>query len=61
MNHNDEENNKKKIVYKKPRLRVIELAAEEVLAAGCKTTTGPADALNPVACHVTNFCAGLGS
>ena len=34
-------NNKKeknKQVYEKPKLRVIELAAEEVLAVGCKTS-----------------------
>ena len=26
-----------KKIYKKPRLRIIELAAEEVLATGCKS------------------------
>ena len=26
--------------YEKPKLRVIELAAEEVLAVGCKTNAG---------------------
>jgi hypothetical protein len=35
-------NNKrgKKQTYEKPRLRIIELAAEEVLAVGCKTAPG---------------------
>jgi hypothetical protein len=32
---------KDKHIYEKPRLRVIELAAEEVMAVGCKTN--PAD------------------
>jgi hypothetical protein len=29
-----------KQAYEKPRLRVIELAAEEILAVGCKTSPG---------------------
>ena len=28
-----------KRLYEKPRLRTIELAAEEILATGCKTAT----------------------
>jgi hypothetical protein len=49
----------KKRTYEKPRLRTIELAAEEVLAAGCKTIGGGAA---PFAspCMI-NSCAGLGS
>lgn len=35
MQHKNEEKIKKS--YEKPGLRVIELAAEEVLSAGCKT------------------------
>jgi len=31
---------KKNQPYEKPRLRVIELTAEEVLAVGCKTAAG---------------------
>ncbi|HXX57900.1 MAG TPA: hypothetical protein VEI96_07850 [Thermodesulfovibrionales bacterium] len=31
---------KKKQSYEKPRLRVIELVAEEVLSTGCKTRFG---------------------
>lgn len=38
MQHNDEK--KEKQAYKKPRLRIIELTAEEVLAVGCKMTAG---------------------
>jgi hypothetical protein len=34
----DEKTKDTKEVYEKPRLRSIELAAEEVLAVGCKTT-----------------------
>lgn len=32
---------KSKQAYEKPRLRVIELVAEEVMGVGCKTATGP--------------------
>jgi len=32
---------KKKRAYEKPRLRTIELLAEEVLAVGCKTLSAP--------------------
>ena len=32
----DQKEEKKKRMYEKPRLRTIELAAEEVLAVGCK-------------------------
>lgn len=34
----DNKKAKDKLTYEKPRLRVIELAAEEVLAVGCKTS-----------------------
>jgi hypothetical protein len=34
-----------KRAYQKPRLRTIELLAEEVLAVGCKTLTNPG--INP--------------
>jgi hypothetical protein len=47
----DKKEEKKKRVYKKPRLRTIELAAEEVLGVGCKTaTTGGVN---------SDFCATL--
>ena len=32
-----EKNEKEKMAYEKPELRIIELAAEEVLTVGCKT------------------------
>ncbi len=46
------ENNeiKSKQAYEKPRLRVIELVAEEVMGVGCKTASVPA---------VTSVCAAL--
>ena len=45
--------------YEKPRLRVITLAAEEVLATGCKTqTTG--NPTNPTSCILLH-CAAQGS
>lgn len=56
-----EDNNKKgknRRTYEKPRLRTIELAAEEVLAVGCKTQGSTAFAL-PV-CHARP-CASKGS
>lgn len=41
----------RKAQYEKPRLRVIELTADEVMAVGCKTvgTRGPAKATPPCA------------
>ena len=51
---------KKKRVYKKPRLRTIELAAEEVLAVGCKLASGGWASGDPVTC-VGNGCASAGS
>jgi hypothetical protein len=38
----DNKEEKKIQPYEKPRLRVIELTAEEVLAVGCKTAAGGA-------------------
>ena len=38
--HMDNKPEEKLQPYEKPRLRVIELAAEEVLAVGCKTNAG---------------------
>ena len=46
--------------YKKPTLRVIDLAAEEVLAIGCKTTTGGTASL-AMPCLPGNSCSGPGS
>ena len=45
--------------YEKPRLRVIALASDEVLAAGCKTDVTVAFG-SFVSCNGAS-CAGLGS
>ena len=52
-----EQQNKKK--YEKPSLRVIELAAEEVLVAGCKTISG-GSAVGSMPCTFSR-CSGRGS
>lgn len=46
---------KSKKAYEKPRLRVIELAAEEVMGVGCKTLTsvGPLTLCNVLNCFNT--------
>ncbi len=52
---------KEKQVYEQPRLRTIELAAEEILAVGCKAVgsgTAPGSPTPP--CMIRN-CAGKGS
>ena len=46
--------------YQKPRLRIIELAAEETLAVGCKTAIGGM-AVGGLPPCLTNGCAGVGS
>lgn len=51
---------KTKEPYEKPRLRKIELAAEEVLAVGCKLQGSGSAPLGPPPC-VSNKCAGVGS
>jgi hypothetical protein len=46
-----EDKEKKRRAYQKPRLRTIELLAEEVLAVGCKTLNAPGSIPGlPVAC-----------
>ena len=48
--------------YAKPRIRIIELAADEVLSVGCKNGASalrPSGALDP--CGLSNHCAALGS
>lgn len=48
MQHKDD--NKSKRAYEQPKLRIIELAADEVLAAGCKTTPGHPSGWNGSGC-----------
>ncbi len=48
--------------YEKPQLRIIELAAEEVLAAGCKTASGMTLAVgSPVPPCFAAPCSAIGS
>jgi hypothetical protein len=47
-------------VYEKPQLRIIELAAEEVLAAGCKTASGSVSAFGAITCF-QRPCSASGS
>jgi hypothetical protein len=49
-----------KQTYEKPRLRTIELAAEEILAIGCKSSTGVASGQTAPPCMIRH-CAGKGS
>ena len=54
----NKDNNKQS--YEKPKLRMIELAADEVMATGCKTL-GPAGSLkNGLPC-ASNQCSVKGS
>ncbi len=46
--------------YVKPRIRTIELAAEEVLAVGCKHATGSRNRNQPL-CGIGAGCAAAGS
>lgn len=55
----DREGNEKQ-TYEKPSLRTIELAAEEILAIGCKAVTGMAPGSNTPPCMIRH-CSGKGS
>lgn len=46
--------------YQPPRLRTIEIAADEVLAVGCKTSGGSINVGVP-GCGIYNSCATEGS
>jgi len=46
--------------YQKPELKVIDLAAEEVLAVGCKTISSPGTGGSPISCGAAP-CAAMGS
>ncbi len=48
----DRSDDKSKKPYEKPTLRTIELAAEEVMAVGCKTITGGGGAPTATPCDV---------
>jgi hypothetical protein len=46
--------------YERPRLRTIELVADEVLGTGCKLEVGTANPYNPISCTQTP-CVAKGS
>lgn len=46
----DEKKGNLKKKYEKPRLRTIELAAEEVMALGCKTNPGDVNGAGGLGC-----------
>jgi hypothetical protein len=47
--------------YAKPRIRTIELAADEVLGVGCKNGASSAAPSMPDPCGLSAHCAALGS
>lgn len=49
-----------KLPYEKPVVRVIRLAADEVLATGCKLVQGSYSSPNAPTCQ-SGRCAGIGS
>ena len=55
---NEKKEIKRKQAYEKPRLRVIELVAEEVMGVGCKNASGGA---GPLSTCVLSGCSVLGS
>ncbi|MBW1743971.1 MAG: hypothetical protein JRJ47_11200 [Deltaproteobacteria bacterium] len=55
----EQDKEKTKLPYERPRLRIIELAAEEVLATGCKTA-GASTGVGVTPCTLGS-CAGEGS
>lgn len=60
MTKTKDKKEKGKQPYEKPGLRIIELAAEEVLAIGCKTVTGGGSVPVAIPCNAAG-CAQLGS
>lgn len=56
-----ENREKTKKTYKKPRLRTIELVAEEVLAIGCKQVTSGTAVGGPPSCTIPTQCFQAGS
>jgi hypothetical protein len=59
MQHKD--NKSVKQAYEKPKLRIIELSAEEVLAVGCKTAPGPFGKLPSGGCTNPACSVSIGS
>ncbi len=61
MNIEQKKREEGKREYIKPKLRIIELVAEEVLAVGCKTPSGYSAPLNPGSCIMPRSCYAVGS
>lgn len=59
MQSNKKEHNKQ--AYEKPRLRTIELAAEETLATGCKIAPAQLGKSDPRGCNTLQCALKLGS
>jgi hypothetical protein len=59
MSTNDLDEPKRKI-YQKPEITIIDLAADEVLATGCKAVSTPAAPGTPF-CVAMGGCATIGS
>jgi len=58
----DHNENQDKKPYQKPRLRTIELVADEVLAVGCKVQNGTSGVGNPKSsCAFPTTCFNEGS
>lgn len=47
---------KKKVPYTKPEVSRVRLDAEVLLAAACKTATGPSFGGSPNRCHKSGSC-----
>lgn len=55
----DNKNVNNKQVYEKPRLRIIQLAAEEVLGVGCKTSPEDTTGNNGLAGCTAGPCSNV--
>ena len=47
-----------RLKYEKPRMRVIDLVAEEVLSVGCKLSTGPGGPIGATCTSASCFAEG---
>jgi hypothetical protein len=61
MSDHSEKAKQGKHQYQKPELKIIELAAEEVLGGGCKTWGGAGGVGEGFDCGITANCALNGS
>ncbi len=61
MNTEQDKGENGKREYIRPKLRIIELVAEEVLAVSCKISSGDSAPLNPGSCYMPSQCFTHGS